>query len=109
MTVLHLGSIEMQEQEADLTAEMAVETGFEYFEKFVARGNKLQDVLLEGLEPIDDGWIVSIGFNGTRDQVTEPAVSGVTALGVFGKKTTTVVREIRHIYLDKYGNFKKLN
>jgi len=99
----------MEDQKTELTAEQAVNFGFEYFEKFVARGNQLTDVLLEELEPRDDGWIVSIGFNGLRKETSEPISPGsMAAFSGFGSKTTKTVREVRHIYLDNQGKFQKI-
>lgn len=100
----------MQNDQPELPAEIAVEKAFEYFDKFVARGAHLDSVLLEELEPVDGGWIVSIGFNGKRQETSEPAAVGaIAALSGFGTKTTKTVREIRHIHLDKQGRFEKMN
>jgi len=93
----------------ELDVEAIVEKAFEYFNKFVDRGNKLESVLLEGLEPYEDGWIVAIGFDGKRKESTEPSSAGVVAaLSGFGSKTTTTVREVRHLYLDSEGKFRKI-
>ena len=97
----------MSEEQQKSDIETIVEKAFDYFETFVARGDKLDSVLLEGLEPEGDGWVVGIGFNGKRQEYTEPHTIG--ALAGFGSKTTTTVREIRHIYLDKEGNFQKID
>ena len=60
----------------ELDVEAIVEKAFGYFYKFVDRGNKLESVLLEELEPNEDGWIVAIGFNGKRKESTEPSSAG---------------------------------
>ena len=99
----------MSEEQQTLNAEGIVEKAFDYFEKFVRRGNQLDGVLLEGLEPDDDGWIVSIGFDGRRQETSEPASpSAMASLAGFGSKTTKTVREVRHFHLDNQGNFQRL-
>jgi hypothetical protein len=99
----------MEQEKTELTAEQAVEFGFDYFEKFVARDKYLNNVLLEGLEPNGDGWIVSIGFNGLRQETSEPVSPGsMAAFGGYGSKTTKTVREVRHIHLDSQGQFEKI-
>jgi hypothetical protein len=99
----------MPEEQQKLDVEAIVEKAFEYFDLFVNRKNQLEGVLLEELEPQDDGWIVAIGFNGKRQQSSEPASVGAMAtLAGFGNKTTTTVREVRHIYLDNKGSFQKM-
>ncbi|KPP88509.1 MAG: hypothetical protein HLUCCO07_16485 [Rhodobacteraceae bacterium HLUCCO07] len=99
----------MAEEQQTLTAEAIVDKAFDYFEKLVSRGKQLDGVLLEGLEPEDDGWIVSIGFNGRRYETSEPtSPSAMAALSGFGSKTTKTVREVRHFHLDKQGNFQRL-
>lgn len=99
----------MTEKQQKLTAEEIVEKAFSFFETFVARSNQLEDVLLEELEPEGNGWIVSIGFNGTRQKTTEPANLGaMAALSGYGSKTITIVREVRRIYLDDEGNLIKI-
>jgi hypothetical protein len=99
----------MPDQQPELDAEKIVDEAFLYFDKFVARGMELQSVLLEGLEPTESGWVISIGFDGKRQETTEPASKGaMAALQGFGNKTTTTVREVRQIYLDNAGNFKKM-
>lgn len=63
---------------------------FEYFNCFVDRNQELDGVLLEELEPRDNGWVVAIGFNGKRQKTSEPATVGAFgALAGFGNKTTT--------------------
>ncbi len=99
----------MPEEQQKLSVEEIVEKAFSYFETFVDRDNRLDGVLLEGLEPEGDGWIVSIGFNGKRQETSEPANLGAMAsLSGFGKKTTKTVREVRHIYLDNEGIFQRI-
>lgn len=100
----------MPEKQQKLDVDAIVEKAFEYFDRFVDRGNRLNGVLLEELEPQDDGWIVSIGFNGKRQESSEPAnVGAMAALAGFGSKTTKTVREVRSIYLDNEGNFQKIS
>jgi hypothetical protein len=99
----------MPEEQQNLDIEAIVEKAFEYFDAFVKRKNQLDGILLEELEPQDDGWIVAIGFNGKRLESSEPSTVG--AMSVFaglGNKTTTTVREVRHIYLDNKGIFQKI-
>jgi hypothetical protein len=92
-----------------LEVDKIVEKAFEYFDRFVVRDNRLDGVLLEELEPQDDGWVVAIGFNGKRQESSEPAsVGAMAALSGFGSKTTTTVREVRHIYLGSDGGFQKI-
>lgn len=99
----------MPEEQQKLDIEAIVEKAFEYFDRFVDRGNKLNGILLEELEPQDDGWVVAIGFNGERQESSQPATVGaMAALAGFGSKTTTTVREVRHVYLDNEGNFQKI-
>jgi hypothetical protein len=100
----------MPEEETTPDVEAIVEKAFEFFDRFVDRGNELDGVLLEELEPQGDGWVVAIGFNGKRQESSEPAnVGAMAALSGFGKKTTTTVREVRHIYLDEKGSFLKID
>jgi hypothetical protein len=100
----------MEHAESEVDAEKAVERAFEFFDRFVARGSTLESVLLEELEPTDNGWIVSIGFNGKREETSEPVTaSAFGALGNLGTRTTRVVREVRHIFLDKTGKFLKMS
>lgn len=99
----------MPEEQQELDIEAIVEKAFEYFEKFVARGKQLDNVLLEELEPQDDGWMVAIGFNGKRQETSEPASAGAMAtLSGFGSRTTTTVRELRRVYLNNDGSFQKI-
>lgn len=100
----------MSQKQQKLDIDTIVEKAFDFFERFVNRSHKLEDVLLEGLEPQEDGWIVSIGFNGKRQESSEPAsVGAIAALSGFGSKTTKTVREVRHIHLDNDGNFKRMD
>jgi hypothetical protein len=100
----------LAKEQVELDAETIVEKAFEYFEKFVKRNNKLDGVFLEGLDPADDGWVVSIGFDGKRHETSEPAtINALAALSGYGQKKTVTVREIRHFYLDRAGNFKRLS
>lgn len=100
----------MSEEQQKLDVDAIVEKAFEIFDRFVNRGNQLDGVLLEGLEPEGDGWIVSIGFYGKRQESSEPASAGaMAALAGFGSKTTKTVREVRHIYLGEEGNFKRIS
>lgn len=99
----------MPEEQQKMDIEAIIEKAFEYFNNFVDRKNQLDGVLLEELEPQDDGWIVTIGFNGKRQESSEPASTGTMAyLTGFGSKTTTTVRELRHIHLDNYGSFQRM-
>jgi hypothetical protein len=99
----------MPEEQQKLDVEAIVEKAFEYFDTFVNRNNKLDGILLEELEPQDEGWMVAIGFNGERLQSSEPAnVGTMYVLAGLSNKTTTTVREVRHIYLDNKGIFKKI-
>lgn len=99
----------MSTRKEKLEVDEIVDKAFEYFDRFVVRGSRLDDVLLEELEPLDDGWVVSIGFNGKRRELSEPAsVGAMAALSGFGNKTTTTVREVRHIYLGHDGGFQKI-
>lgn len=99
----------MAQTEKELAAEDAISLAFELFDQFVDRGKGLRNVLLEELEPNDGGWIVSIGFDGSRKETTEPAsIGGLAAISNFGNVTTTTVREVRHIYLDAHGNFLRM-
>lgn len=100
----------MQDDKPELAAEDAIELAFGYFDRFVARGTELKSILLEELEPVDEGWIVSIGFDGKRQEISEPAsIGAMAALSGFGTRTTKVVREIRHIHIDKQGRFLRMN
>lgn len=99
----------MSSDEEKLEVDEIVAKAFEYFDRFVDRGNKLDGVLLEELEPQENGWVVSIGFNGKRQESSEPAsIGAMAALSGFGSKTTTTVREVRHIYLGNDGSFQKI-
>jgi|SRR6056297_2763543 len=99
----------MAQSSKQLSADQAIDIAFELFEKYVARGKSLQNVLLEELEPKNGGWVVSIGFDGSRKERSEPAsIGSLAALGGFGNVTTTTVREIRHFYLDENGEFSKM-
>ncbi|WP_147238858.1 hypothetical protein [Rhodosalinus halophilus] len=109
MTPVNLGELDMEEAREGLTADQAIDLAFDYFERFVDRGQNLQNVLLEELQPQADGWIVSIGFDGSRQEISEPAYSGaVAALSGFGQKTTKYTREIRHFHIDGSGGFQKM-
>lgn len=100
----------MPDEQKNLDVEEIIEKAFDFFERFVNRSQRLDGILLEGLEPQDDGWIVSIGFNGKRQESTEPAsIGSMAALTGFGNKTTKTVKEIRHIYLDHKGAFKRMD
>ena len=100
----------MPDEQKNLTVEEIIERAFDFFERFVNRSQQLDGILLEGLEPQDDGWIVSIGFNGKRQESTEPAsIGSMAALTGFGNKTTKTVKEIRHIHLDHKGAFKRMD
>lgn len=100
----------MPEEQQKLSIDEIVEKAFDIFDRFVNRSNELEGVLLEGLEPQDDGWIVSIGFNGKRQESSEPSsVGSLAALSGFGNKTTKTVREVRHIYLGNEGEFQKMD
>jgi hypothetical protein len=99
----------MPEEQQKMDVEAIVEKAFEYFDVFVKRKNQLDGILLEELEPQDDGWIVAIGFNGKRQESSEPSTVGaMSVLAGYGNKTTTTVREVRHIYLDNKGIFQKI-
>lgn len=99
----------MSEDQGKMTIDDIVEAAFNLFNRLVDRGKKLDGVLLEGLEPDGNGWIVSIGFNGVRKETSEPASTGaLAALSGFGSRTTTTVREVRHIHLSDKGVFKKM-
>ncbi|MBT6097982.1 MAG: hypothetical protein HOH05_06360, partial [Marinovum sp.] len=54
----------MSEEQKTLDVEAIVDQAFEYFDKLMKKSGNLHGVLLEGLEPKDNGWIVSIGFDG---------------------------------------------
>ena len=98
-----------QAEKKELNAEDAIDIAFDLFEKYVKRGAQLRNVLLEELEPDEGGWIVSIGFDGSREETTQPASAGsFSALAGFGSVKKTTVREIRHIYLDEEGNFLRI-
>ncbi|WP_131821975.1 hypothetical protein [Salipiger thiooxidans] len=100
----------MAEERQEMDVDAIVEKAFDYFDRFVNRGNRLDGVLLEGLEPEEDGWIVSIGFDGKRQETSEPATAGaMAALSGFGSKTVKTVREVRHIHLGNEGSFKKMD
>lgn len=98
----------MSDETQELDVDSLIHKAFEYFERYVERDNQLASVLLEALEPQDDGWIISIGFNGERQEFSEPA-GGFSAIAGLGSKTTKTVREVRHIQLDRFGNLKKID
>lgn len=99
----------MSSDEDKLEVDTIVDKAFEYFDRFVVRGQKLDSVLLEELAQKDDGWIVTIGFDGTRKESSEPAYAGALAgLSGLGSKKTTTVREIRHIHLGNDGRFQRI-
>ncbi|WP_397543262.1 hypothetical protein [Roseovarius salis] len=78
----------------ELDADAAVKHAFDYFDKFVARGDaRFSHVLLEGLEPKDDEWIVSIGFD--QGRYKETASSGLP----FGESSKDPIREIRRFHI----------
>lgn len=88
-----------------LTAEEAIEKGFEYFEKFV-RGTKKSHILLEGLELSSDDtqWIVTIGFDIGR--IRTDAGSFGTMLPGRGREP---IREFSEIFINAVdGSFVKL-
>ncbi|MEO0938514.1 MAG: hypothetical protein AAFY38_10205 [Pseudomonadota bacterium] len=95
-------------QKSELSAEQAIEVAFDLFRKYVERGNPLPNVLLEELEPLDGGWLVSIGFDGDRTEKSEPNRTG--ALAFLGSEVKTVtVREVRSFHLDADGNFQRMS
>jgi hypothetical protein len=99
----------MPNDKQNLDAEAIVNRAFNYFGMFVARDSQLDGVLLEGLEPLGDGWIVAIGFDGQRKETSEPAnVGSLGALSGFGSKTTTTVREVRRFHIDNEGTLQKI-
>ena len=99
----------MEEAKEGISAEKAIDFAFDYFDRFVDRGQNLQNVLLEELQPQADGWVVSIGFDGSAQEVSEPVYSGAAAaLSGFGQKTTKHTREIRHFFIDGSGAFQKM-
>lgn len=76
------------------TADAIVDFAFDYFDQRVARGEgHLSHVLLEGLKPNDDEWIVSIGFD--QGRYKEIASSGLP----FGERRKEPIREIRHFHI----------
>ena len=89
-----------------LTADQALDRAFEMFERFVKRDRVLRNVLLEELERVEEGWVVAIGFDGNRQESSEPS-GNASWLG--GQKKTVTVREIRHFYLDQNGDFIRMN
>lgn len=100
----------MPHEEQKLDVDTIVEKAFEYFDRFVDRKNQLDGVLLEELEPQDDGWVVTIGFDGWRHETTEPTAGvGMAALAGFASKTTKTVREVRRIHLDNEGRFLRIS
>lgn len=104
------GGCSVAQEQVALDAEAIVEKAFEYFEKFVRRNNKLDGVFLEGLSPNEEGWVVSIGFNGKRHETSEPAApNSLSVLTGHAQKKTVILREILHFHLDHAGNFKMLN
>ena len=78
----------------ELDADTVVERAFAYFDKYVARGDSnFSHVLLEGLEPTDDEWIVSIGFDQGRYQES-------SSIGPpFGERRKDPIREFRHFHI----------
>lgn len=76
-----------------LSADDAIKKAFEYFDQHFARGDKKPNhVLLEGLEPEADGWVVSIGFDEGRFRETSSTLA-------FGERTKEPLREIRRFHL----------
>ncbi|WP_146193240.1 hypothetical protein [Salibaculum griseiflavum] len=100
----------MTDSKAKLTADEAIERAFALFARFVQRDTNLSNVLLEQLEPTDEGWLVSIGFDGKRQEISEPSSTGaMAALSGFGQKTTKTVREVRHFHLGEEGEFLRMS
>lgn len=100
----------MAEENQELDAEAIVETAFEYFDKFVKRNEDLDGILLEGLELSGDEWIISIGYNGKRQESSEPvANSSYAALVGYGSKTIKTIREVRTIHLGSDGSFRRIS
>ena len=78
----------------ELDVDAIIERAFDYFEKYVARGEgRVNHVLLEGLEPKDGEWIVLIGFDDGRYK--ETSSSGLP----FGESRKDPIREIRHFHI----------
>lgn len=77
----------------EMDADTIIERAFDYFDKYMARGDSnFSHVLLESLEPTDDEWIVSIGFDQGRYKESS---SGAP----FGGSTKDPIREIRHFHI----------
>lgn len=99
----------MAEAHKEPSADDAINIAFDIFKRYVDRDGALKNILLEELEPLEGGWIVSIGFDGSRKETTEPAVTGsMAALTGFGNVKTTTVREVRHIHIGADGKFQKI-
>ncbi|XAT61112.1 hypothetical protein GN278_10385 [Rhodobacteraceae bacterium Araon29] len=102
----------MSEEQKTLDVEAIVDRAFEYFDKLMKKSGNLHGVLLEGLEPKDNGWIVSIGFDGGVEETSQE--SGNFAKSILGNfnekttKTTKTIRLVRCVHLDNQGNFEKL-
>ena len=78
----------------ELDTDAAVQHAFDYFDKYVARGeSRFNHVLLEGLEPKDDEWIVSIGFD--QGRYKETASGGLP----FSERSKDPIREIRRFHI----------
>lgn len=78
--------------EKEIDADQAIESAFDFFQRYVARGKHKAHVLLEGLEHDGSDWCVSIGFDDGRFNEKSSTLS-------FGERTREPVREIRHIYI----------
>jgi len=90
---------------AELDTDAAVKQAFDYFDKYVARGeNRFSHVLLEGLEPNEDEWIVSIGFD--QGRYKETASGGLP----FSERSKDPIREIRHFHISaKDGALRRID
>jgi len=88
-----------------LSADEAIEKAFEYFEKYVERGQRLSHVLLEELEYIGegDGWRVVVGFDIGRTKKTNASAV------LFGEEKNEPIREFRSFIISEIdGSLIKL-
>ena len=96
----------MSEVTDKVSADQAIELAFEYFERYVSRGQTFSQVLLEELEPSSTGgWIVAIGFSGGRFKETTKG----SQVSLFAEKLKEELRDVRHFYISSDGSFEKMN
>ena len=94
------------DSESKLSTDEVIEKAFDYFDRYVVRNkgqSGINHVLLEGLKPEDDDWLVAIGFDAGRFQESTATLS-------FGERTTQPIREIRRFLISgRDGSLKRIS